>query len=167
MGVSWRRLSFHTTRDPAASWRLLGESFSGCLLTHVFEGACCCSTRSTRLAPLVRSCDAWNRVIEIVGWVSTFFAKGKFLASSVFRVRVFVVHAKPARRKQLVPIAIALECSGFLTKPVDDVTIVHPVLPSPSQPGYLLHLLLAAPDFHPVMYSRASKTPPISRLVTE
>ena len=57
-------------------------------------------------------------------------------------------HAEPARRKQLVAITVVLEGPRLAHQPVDDVAIVHAMLPPPTQARHLLHLLLAVPDFH-------------------
>ena len=52
--------------------------------------------------------------------------------------------------KQILAIAVVLKRTGFTYQPVDDMSIVHIMLASATQPRKLLDTFLGIPDFHMV-----------------
>lgn len=59
-------------------------------------------------------------------------------------------HAETAGGKEILAVAVVLECARFAHQPVDDVAVVDAALPAPPQAGHRFHPFLAVPDFQPL-----------------
>lgn len=59
-------------------------------------------------------------------------------------------HAEPAGGKEILAVAVVLECARFAHQPVDDVTVIDAALPASPQAGHRFHPFLAIPDFQPL-----------------